>query len=163
LQKTGGFARNWPLAHATGGQSLINCNRLAASRMQIAPAWPPVACKIKKIDGNLPATGGHICTICMRLGTIYKRLAASRMQVLYATGGHPDTICLELAARRTLFLYHVTASRMQIVSEWPPVAKKFKKICFFHDIFTFVTFPGFLSCFLYSALHSFSVYCMPDF
>ncbi len=45
---------------ATGGQSHANCIQVAASRMQIVPAWPPVACNMNKIDGNLPATGGHI-------------------------------------------------------------------------------------------------------
>ena len=32
--------------HATGGQSHINCTRVAASRMQIVPVWPPVACNM---------------------------------------------------------------------------------------------------------------------
>ncbi len=37
--------------HATGGQSHINL-----------PEWPPVACNINKIGGNLHATGGHLVT-----------------------------------------------------------------------------------------------------
>jgi hypothetical protein len=53
--------------HATGGQSHINYTRGTASSMQIVPAWPPVAFKINKIDGDLHATGGHAGTICMRL------------------------------------------------------------------------------------------------
>jgi hypothetical protein len=50
-----------------------NWMRLAASRIQIAPAWPLVACNMIKIHGNLPATGRHAGTICMRL-------AATRLQ-----------------------------------------------------------------------------------
>jgi hypothetical protein len=77
LQKTGSFARNWPLAHAkfvlSGRQLHINCTRVAASRMQMVPAWLPVACNMNKICGNLHATGGHSDTICIQL-------AASRLQ-----------------------------------------------------------------------------------
>jgi hypothetical protein len=68
---TGGFARNWPLAHAkfaspwqpvayklcpSGHQSHMNCTWVAASRMQIVPAWLPVACNMNKINRNLHAT-----------------------------------------------------------------------------------------------------------
>jgi hypothetical protein len=45
--------------------------------MQMVPAWPPVACKFRPILIMLHATGGHV-------GTIYMRLAASRMQTLHA-------------------------------------------------------------------------------
>ncbi len=54
---------------ATGGQSHTNCSRVAASRMQIVPEWPPVACNMNKIDGNLPVNGGHSGTICMPLAS----------------------------------------------------------------------------------------------
>jgi hypothetical protein len=58
------------------------------------------------------------------------------MQILYATGGHADTILLGLAARRTLFLYRVAASRMQIVPEWPPVTKKeINRLCLYHHLY----------------------------
>ncbi len=71
--------------HATGGQSLLNCTRVAASRMQIVPVWPPVPGKFPSVLLILHATGGHGGTICMRLvaTNIYKRLAASRMQILH--------------------------------------------------------------------------------
>jgi hypothetical protein len=71
LKKTGGFALNWPPVayelYPSGRQSHANCHRVAASRMQN-----------EKIDRNLPATGGHPGTICMRLAT-------SRMLFLHAT------------------------------------------------------------------------------
>jgi hypothetical protein len=60
--------------HATGGQSHNNCTEVTASRMQIVPSWPPVACNMYKIDGNLHVTGGHAGTICMRL------MVATRLQ-----------------------------------------------------------------------------------
>ncbi len=65
---------------------LLSCNLVAASRVQIVPEWPPVACKVNFIHVacdwrphgyNLHATGGHGGTNCMRL-------AASRMQILHA-------------------------------------------------------------------------------
>jgi hypothetical protein len=59
--------------HAIGGQSHIIFTRVAASRMKIVPAWPPVACNMNKIGQNLDATDGHAGTICMRL-------AATRLQ-----------------------------------------------------------------------------------
>ncbi len=43
--------------------------------MQIVPEWPPIACKFPSILLILHATGGHA-------GTVYMRLAASRMQTL---------------------------------------------------------------------------------
>ncbi len=48
LQKTGGFARNWPITRAKIGCDLRqpNCTRVAASRMQIVTEWPPVACSV---------------------------------------------------------------------------------------------------------------------
>ena len=57
--------------------------RLAASRMQIEPGWPPVACNMGKIGAHLLATGGHPRSICIRLAAKRQRrggrLAASRM------------------------------------------------------------------------------------
>ncbi len=90
LQKTGGFACNWPPAHAKfacdwrpvehklyprGRKSHINCTRVAASRMQIVPVWPPVSCNMSKIGRNLHTTGGQVGTICMWL-------AATRVQFI---------------------------------------------------------------------------------
>ncbi len=59
-----------------------NCTRVAASRIQIVPAWPPVACKLRSILVALHATGGHASTICCHLETIWMRLIASCMQFL---------------------------------------------------------------------------------
>jgi hypothetical protein len=42
--------------HAFGGQSHIICIRVAASRMQIVPVWPPFAFNMNKINRNLHAT-----------------------------------------------------------------------------------------------------------
>jgi hypothetical protein len=88
LQKTSGFARNRPLSHAkfasciyivpkwlpvacklypSGLQLHANCTQVAASRMQIVPAW--------LILFMLHGTGGHVGTICMQL-------AGSRVQFI---------------------------------------------------------------------------------
>jgi hypothetical protein len=82
--------------HATGGQSNLNCTRVAASRMQIVPAWQPVACNMNKIGRNLHATGGHAGTICMRL-------AATRLQ----DKRQADKRCVKGHLYITIiFLYH---------------------------------------------------------
>ncbi len=85
MQKTSGFARNSPLAHAklacdwqpvtyklylSGRKSHIICTWVAASWMQIVPVWPPVACNMNKNGRNLHATGGHAGAICVK-GHIY--------------------------------------------------------------------------------------------
>ena len=92
--------------------------RLAASRMQIEPGWPPVACNMGKIGAHLLATGGHPRSICIRLAAKRQRrggrLAASRMLILYAARGHPGAICMRLAASRTQLLCRLAASRMQM-------------------------------------------------
>jgi hypothetical protein len=90
--KTGSFALYWPLAHAkiecdwrpvayklcpSGRQSHVNCIREAASRMKISLDFIHVACDWRPRGYNLHATGGHS-------GTIYKPLAASRIQFLHA-------------------------------------------------------------------------------
>ncbi len=82
--------------------------RLAASCRQIVPEWPPVACKLYPRDSR-PLS--HSGTICMRLAATREqflcdwppvasifsmRLAATRVQS-----------CFWLAARRTLYLYHL--------------------------------------------------------
>jgi hypothetical protein len=59
------------ILHATDGQSHINCTRVAASRMQISVDFIHVAFYWRL------ATSGHS-------GTIYMRLAVSRMQHLHA-------------------------------------------------------------------------------
>ncbi len=76
MQKTGGFARNWPPAHAkfacnwppvayklypSGRQLHINCTRVAASRMKTVHE-PPVACNMNTVGRNLHATGSHVGT-----------------------------------------------------------------------------------------------------
>jgi hypothetical protein len=80
--------------------------RLAVSRLQIVPEWPPVTCKlypcgrqshaINKIEGNL------------------LRLAATRVQ--FECNWPPDAsnICIGLAA-----------TREQFVCDWPPDASNF--------------------------------------
>jgi hypothetical protein len=62
------FSATWPpIAYKFcqgGRQSRTNCSRVAASRAQIVPGWPPVACKMSKVGGHFPATGGHPSIIC---------------------------------------------------------------------------------------------------
>ncbi len=103
--------------HATCGQSLINVNRLAASRMQIAPVWPPVTSKINKIDGNLPATGGH-------MGTIWMRLAASRVQFVSYWPPVACKFCTRLAAILIQFVCDWPPDAHYFSTMWPPVACK---------------------------------------
>jgi hypothetical protein len=74
---------------------------VAAIRMQIVPAWPPVACKFPSILFMLHATGGHA-------STIYMQLAASCMQT-------------------SVDFIHVACNRQhsgKIYMDWPPVACK---------------------------------------
>jgi hypothetical protein len=83
-----------------------NWMRLAASRIQIAPTWPLVACNMNKIHGNLPATGRHRGTICMRLAATRVQFECNWRPIgynlnttgrqshafLYAIGGHSGTL-----------------------------------------------------------------------
>ncbi len=62
---------------------LLSCNRVAASCMQIVPAWMPVACKFPPILSMLHVTGGHAGTICMRL-------TATRLQIIC---NWPPVVC----------------------------------------------------------------------
>jgi hypothetical protein len=52
--------------------------------MQILPVWLPVACDMNKIDGNLPASGGHLGTICMRLAVTRVQFACDCVSVQIA-------------------------------------------------------------------------------
>ncbi len=53
--------------HATGGQSHINCTRVATSSMWIVPSWPPVACKLYPRGRQSHATWIKSAKICMWL------------------------------------------------------------------------------------------------
>ncbi len=76
--------------------------RLATNRIQIEPctvADSRMQHNKNKINGTLPATGGHAGTICMRLVATRVQFKCDwppRMLFLHATGGHPDTICLHI-------------------------------------------------------------------
>jgi hypothetical protein len=93
---------------ATSDQSLTNCTRVSGSRMQIVPVWPPVACNMNKIDGNLHATGGNLGTIGMRqLGT----LAATQVQLIwdwppfYTTPPALNCLAIQVKKDRSNVLY----------------------------------------------------------
>ncbi len=83
---------------------------MAASRKQFVPAWPPVACNMNKTDGNLPATGGHAGTICMRL-------AATRVQY---ECDWPPVACY--------FFMRLAATLVQFVCDWPLDAHYFSTV-----------------------------------
>ncbi len=97
----------------SGRQSQANCIRVATSRVQIVPAWPPVACKFRPILFMFLATGSQAGTICMQL-------AATRVQIisdwrplgynLYAIGrrSHANLACvsLQLHAKLPVFCKH---------------------------------------------------------
>ncbi len=105
------LAKNWLLAHAkfacdwrpvayklypSGRQSHINCTRVAASRMQIVPAWPPVACNIIKspeICMGLAAT--RVQFACDWAAT---RQETSRQEVCKRPSLHHNCIFLALAS-----------------------------------------------------------------
>jgi hypothetical protein len=112
FQKTGGFACKWPPV------ACKNSMRLAASHIQIVTKWPPVAYKLypsgrqshgkrKKIYGNLPTTGGHAGSICMRL-------TANRVQ--FECDWAPDA---------HYFCMRPAATLIQFVCDWPPDAHYF--------------------------------------
>ncbi len=67
----------------TGHQSHTNCIWVAASPMQIVPAWPPVACNMNKINGHSHATGVHTGAICMRLATTQVQFVCDQLPVAH--------------------------------------------------------------------------------
>jgi hypothetical protein len=81
-----------------------NCTRVAASRLQIVPAWPPVSCNMNKIDGNLHATGGHAGTICMRLVATRVQFASDWRPLGYQT---IETSTQEVCKRPSLHPYYI--------------------------------------------------------
>ncbi len=89
---------------ATGRQSHTYCTRVAASRLQIVPAWPPIACKLYLRGRQSHATWIKSTGICMRL-------AATRVQF----------VC-DWPPVASIFCMRLTATRVQIVCDWPPVA-----------------------------------------
>jgi hypothetical protein len=89
---------------------------IVACRMQILPAWPPVACKFRLILFMLHATGGHTGTICIRLAATRVKFAFDWQQLvhnLHATGGHSGTIYMRLAKIRMQTLHELAASCVQ--------------------------------------------------
>ncbi len=81
----------WPFTHLLSA-CLLYCNRVAASRMQIVPDWPPVAFKLYLSGRQSHANFSRFYSCCRyslhvtsgHSGTIYMRLAASCMQLLHA-------------------------------------------------------------------------------
>ncbi len=90
------IVKRQPFTHLLSA-CLLSCNRVAASRMQIVPAWLPVACKFWLILFMLHATAGHVGTICMQLGTTRYNLYASPMPILHVQaasfGSKPTVFC----------------------------------------------------------------------
>ncbi len=90
----------------SGRQSYANCTRVAASRMQIVPAWPPVVCKFRPILFMLLATGGH-------WSTIYMRLVATQIQFICDWPPVACKLCMyqrPVACKATSFLIFLQAS-----------------------------------------------------
>ncbi len=69
------WPRMWTFTHLLSA-CLLSCNRVAACRMQIVAAWPPVACKFRPILFMFHATGGHA-------GIIFMRLTATLVQFIF--------------------------------------------------------------------------------
>ncbi len=76
------LAKKLAALHATGAYiftqvaaSWMQITRVAASRMQIVPTWPIVACNMNKNEGNLHATGGYAGTTCMQLAATQVQFA----------------------------------------------------------------------------------------
>jgi hypothetical protein len=99
--------------HCTGHQNSL---RLAASRVQILPEWPPVACKFYLRCCLSHATWIQVTVICLGL-------AATRLQFA-VTGGHSGTIWMWLAAV-CYFCMQLAATLVQFKCDWPPVACNF--------------------------------------
>jgi hypothetical protein len=95
---------------------LLSCNRVAASRIEIVPKWPPVACKLYPRGSQSHATFG-------RFHSCFMPLAATRVQFacdwqplgynLYVTGSHSGTIYMRMAASRMQILHALAASCVQ--------------------------------------------------
>jgi len=72
-----------------------NLDALAASRLQIIPEWPPVACKLYPCGRQLHATWIKLMGICMQLAATRVQFACNWRPFgyhLYATGRqtHPN-------------------------------------------------------------------------
>jgi hypothetical protein len=100
---------------------LLSCNRVAASCMQIVPAWPPVACIVLPILFMLHATGGHVGTICMLLATTGVQFICDWWPLrynLYLTGhqSHANFACAgcQLHAKPPVFCKHAARTVIRI-------------------------------------------------
>ncbi len=88
--------------------------------MQILPAWPPVACSMKKINGNLHATDGHSGSTCMRLAATWVQFVCDWWHPIFASDcGHSGTICMWLEALGYNFM-RLAASASIFASDWRP-------------------------------------------
>ncbi len=112
------------ILHNSWSTCLLSCNQVAASRMQIVPEWPPIACKLYPSGRQSHANW----------------VAASRMQIvpkwppvawkfplilfmLHVTGGHAGTICMQLAATQVQFKGTVSQDFSLLVffiNQFPP-------------------------------------------
>jgi hypothetical protein len=93
----------------------LSCNRVAASRMQIVPKWPPVAYKLYPRGRQSHANFGQFYSCCTRLAATRVQFACDWQPLgynLYATG-HSSTIYLRLAASHMQTLHALAASCVQ--------------------------------------------------
>ncbi len=79
------LAKNWRLCMQLATSACKVCMRLAASRMQILPEWPPLACKLYPSGRQTHATW------------------IKSAEIFLATGGHTGIICMRLAATGVQF------------------------------------------------------------
>ncbi len=75
--------------------------RLTVSHIKFVPEWPPVACNMNKIDGNLHAPGGHAVYnfhVHATDGHSVTRQEASIQEVCKRQSLHQNYIFLALAS-----------------------------------------------------------------
>ncbi len=112
-------SKNWRLCNA------LHCTyayrmRLAASRIQIVPEWPPVACKLYPSGRQLHANYTRVAASCMQIIPEWPPVACKlypRGRQSHATWIKSMGICLWLAA-----------TLVQFACDWWPLGYKLNAI-----------------------------------
>jgi hypothetical protein len=92
---------------------LLSCNRVAASHMQIVPEWPSVACKLYLSGRQSHANCTRVAASPMQIFVDFMHVACDcrpRGYNLHATGSHSGTIYMRLATSRMQILHELAAS-----------------------------------------------------
>jgi hypothetical protein len=101
-----------PLTHILS-TCLLSCNQVAASRLQIVPDWPTVACKLYPTGRQLHENCAHVASSRIQISVAFIHVACDWRPLgyhLYATGGHSGTIFMRLAVSHMQILHALAAS-----------------------------------------------------